>query len=56
MISCLQVLLSIPELNYYFLYKKYKSSDQKTLICDDYSDFISLYKYFEYAIHFYLKV
>ena len=47
MISCLQVLLSIPELNYYFLYKKYKSSDQKTLICDDYSDFISLYKYFQ---------
>jgi ubiquitin C-terminal hydrolase len=47
MISCLQVLLSIPELNYYFLYKKYKTSDQKTLICDDYSDFISLYKYFQ---------
>ena len=47
MISCLQVLLSIPELNFYFLYKKYKSSDQKTLICDDFSDFISLYKYFQ---------
>ena len=47
MISCLQVLLSIPELNFYFLYKKYKSPDQKTLICDDFSDFISLYKYFQ---------
>jgi hypothetical protein len=47
MISCFQVLLSIPEMNYYFLYKKYKKSEQKTLICDDYSEFISLYKYFQ---------
>ena len=47
MISCLQVLISIPELNYFFLYKKYKKQDQKTLICDDFSDFISLYKYFQ---------
>ena len=47
MISCLQILLSIPELNYYFLHKKYKNSEQKTLICDDFSDFISLYKYSE---------
>ena len=47
MISCLQVLLSIPELNYYFLFKKYKKAEQKTLICDDYSDFISLYQYFQ---------
>ena len=47
MISCLQVLLSIPELNYFFLYKKYKKPDQKTLICDDFSDFISFYKYFQ---------
>ena len=47
MISCFQVLLSIPELNYYFLYKKYKISSQKSLICDDFSDFISLYKYFQ---------
>ena len=31
MISCLQVLISIPELNYFFLYKKYKKQDQKTL-------------------------
>ena len=46
MISCLQVLLSIPELNYFFLFKKYKTNDKKTLICDDYSDFISLYKNF----------
>ena len=45
---CLQILLSIPELNYYFLYKKYKrdQKNHKTLICDDYSDFISLYLYF----------
>ena len=47
MISCFQVLLSIPELNYYFLYKKYKKVGQKTLICDGYSDFISLYHYFQ---------
>ena len=47
MISCLQVLISIPEINYFFLYKKYKKQDQKTLICDDFSDFISLYKYFQ---------
>ena len=47
MISCFQVLLSIPELNYYFLYKKYKKVGQKTIICDDYSDFISLYHYFQ---------
>ena len=47
MISCLQVLISIPELNYFFLYKQYKKQDQKTLICDDFSDFISLYKYFQ---------
>ena len=47
MISCLQVLISIPELNYFFLYKKYKKQDQKTLMCDDFSDFISLYKYFQ---------
>ena len=44
---CLQILLSIPELNYYFLYKKYKQDQtRKTLICDDYSNFISLYQYF----------
>ena len=44
---CLQILLSIPELNYYFLYKKYKQEqNHKTLICDDYSNFISLYQYF----------
>ena len=43
----LQILLSIPELNYYFLYKKYKQDqNHKTLICDDYSNFISLYQYF----------
>lgn len=43
----LQILLSIPELNYYFLYKKYKQEqNHKTLICDDYSNFISLYQYF----------
>ena len=47
MISCLQILLSIPELNFYFLHKKYKSSDQETLICDNYSDFIYLYKNFQ---------
>ena len=47
MISCLQVLISIPEINYFFLYKKYKKQNQKTLICDDFSDFISLYKYFQ---------
>ena len=47
MISCLQVLISIPEINYFFLYKKYKKQDQKTLICDDFSDIISLYKYFQ---------
>ena len=47
MSSCLQVLISIPELNYFFLYKKYKKQNQKTLICDDFSDFISLYKYFQ---------
>jgi ubiquitin C-terminal hydrolase len=47
MISCFQVLLSIPEMNYYFLYKKYKKSEQRTLICDDYSEFISLYEYFQ---------
>ena len=41
---CLQIMLSIPELNYFFLYKKYKESeDNKTLICDDYSNFIALY-------------
>lgn len=45
---CLQILLSIPELNYFFLYKKYKQDlNHKTLICDDYSDFISLYQYFK---------
>ena len=43
----LQILLSIPELNYYFLNKKYKQEqNHKTLICDDYSNFISLYQYF----------
>ena len=47
MISCFQVLLSIPELTYFFLYKKYKKETQKTLICDDFSDFISLYNYFQ---------
>ena len=47
MISCLQVLLSIPELNYYFLFKKYKRPEQKTLICDDYSNFISKYQNLE---------
>ena len=47
MISCFQVLLSIPELNYFFLYKKYKKSGQKTLICDDYSELVSLYYYFQ---------
>ena len=41
---CLQILLSIPELNYFFLYKKYKENEEnKTLICDDYSNFIALY-------------
>ena len=44
---CLQILLSIPELNYFFLCKKYKlEQNYKTLICDDYSNFISLYQYF----------
>lgn len=44
---CLQILLSIPEINYFFLNKKYKlNQNHKTLICDDFSDFISLYKYF----------
>ena len=43
MISCFQILLSIPEMNYYFLYKKYKKPEQKTLICDGYFEFISLY-------------
>ena len=47
MISCFQVLLSIPELNYFFLFKKFKTLTKKTLICDDYSDFISLYHYFQ---------
>ena len=43
----LQILLSIPELNYYFLYKKYRQEqNHKTLISDDYSNFISLYQYF----------
>ena len=45
---CLQIFLSIPELNYYFLHKKYKQEqNHKTLICDDISDFISLYQYFQ---------
>ena len=45
---CLQILLSIPELNYFFLCKKYKQDlNHKTLICDDYSNFISLYQYFK---------
>ena len=45
---CLQILLSIPELNYFFLYKKYKESeDNKALICDDYSNFIALYAHYE---------
>ena len=44
---CLQIILSIPELNYFFLCKKYKfEQNHKTLICDDYSNFISLYQYF----------
>lgn len=44
---CLQILLSIPELNYYFLYKRYKQNiNRKTLMCDDYSNFISLYQNF----------
>ena len=47
MISCFQVLLSIPELNYYFIHKKYKKPEQKSLICDDFSDFILLYKYYQ---------
>jgi ubiquitin C-terminal hydrolase len=45
---CLQILLSIPELNYFFLYKKYKESeDNKALICDDYSNFIALYAHYQ---------
>ena len=45
---CLQILLSIPELNYFFLYKKYKENEEnKTLICDDYSNFIALYAHYE---------
>lgn len=45
---CLQILLSIPELNYFFLYKKYKENeDNKALICDDYSNFIALYAHYE---------
>lgn len=45
---CLQILLSIPELNYFFLNKKYKQEQShKTLISDDYSNFISLYLYFK---------
>ena len=44
---CLQILLSIPEINYFFLNKKYKiDQNHKTLICDDFSNFISLYQYF----------
>ena len=47
---CLQILLSIPELNYYFLNKRYNKNEQgnnnRTLICNDYSDFISLYQYY----------
>ena len=43
--SCLQILLSIPELNYFFLKKKFRRKDnQKKLICEDYSKFISLYQ------------
>ena len=45
---CLQILLSIPELNYFFLYKQYKENeDNKALICDDYSNFIELYAHYE---------
>ena len=45
---CLQILLSIPELNYFFLYKKYKENEEnKALICDDYSNFIALYAHYE---------
>jgi ubiquitin C-terminal hydrolase len=45
---CLQILLSIPELNYFFLYKKYKESEEnKALICDDFSNFIALYAHYE---------
>ena len=44
---CLQLLLSIPELNYYFLYKRYKQDpNHKTLISDDFSEFIHLYQYY----------
>jgi ubiquitin C-terminal hydrolase len=47
---CLQILLSIPELNYYFLNKRYNKNEQgqnnRTLICNDYSNFISLYQYY----------
>ena len=45
---CLQILLSIPELNYFFLYKKYKENEENNaLICDDYSNFIALYAHYE---------
>ena len=44
---CLQILLSIPELNYYFfnkIYKQEQGNNNRTLISDDYSNFISLYQ------------
>ena len=41
------ILLYHFHLNYFFLYKKYKKSKEyKTLISDDFADFISVYKYF----------
>ena len=53
MISILQALLSIPELNYYFLSKYYKSknkindnendNNKNTRICDAFHEFIKLY-------------
>ena len=55
LICVLQVLLSIPELNFYFLSKLYLSKDKKnniseyarkenkTIICDAFHDFIQLY-------------
>ena len=42
MISCLQILLSIPELNFYFFNKKYKSKNN-TPICDNFTIFIKSY-------------
>ena len=45
MICIFQVLLSIPELNYYFLSHSYqnKSKNKSTPYCDNFQDFIKLY-------------